>query len=264
MPRSFSDRASHINKTDKSNNNNNNNNNNNDDNNMSASRNHSSSETKVEQKINAPDNSSGNNTKVPNPLLSVNNVYNFDAHPWPKNTILKTGDSMINGINEKRISTNFKFVKVRCFSGATLDDMYFNPIPLLRKKPAALVLHVGTNNSSNETSFQIYDKPLNLDHFIKENNPNSHVVLSSPIDTLDNGKAVLTIKRLNNLLPESSLDITDNSNIGHCFLGMYGLHLNEHGVGKLALNFVKQTRSILNSGSAKQKLNEVHWKISSF
>ena len=74
---------------------------------------------------------------------------------------------MINGINEKRISTNFKSVKVRCFSGATIDGMYFNLIPLLKKKPSALVLHVGTNNSSNETSFQIYDKLLNLVHFVK-------------------------------------------------------------------------------------------------
>ena len=88
--------------------------------------------------------------------------------------------------------------------------------------------------------------------------------MSSPIDRLDDGKAALTIKRLNSLLSESSLDIIDNSNIGHSFLGMHGLHLNEHGVGKLALNFVKRIRSILNSGSAKQKLKEVHSKISSF
>ena len=151
LPRSFNDRASHISKTDKSNNN------------APASRNHSSPETTdttVEQKINAPDDSSGNNANFSNPLMSVNNVYNVDAHPWPKNTVLIAGDSMINGINEKRISTNFKSVKVRCFSGATIDDMYFNLIPLLRKKPATLVLHVGTNNSSNETSFQIYDKLL--------------------------------------------------------------------------------------------------------
>ena len=196
--------------------------------------------------------------------VEINNVYNFDAHPWPKNTILIAGDSMINGINEKRISTNFKSVKVRCFSGATIDDMYFNLIPLLRKKSVALVLHVGTNNSSNETSFQIYDKLLNLVHFVKENDPNCHVVLSSPIDRLDDGKAALTIKRLNSLLLESSLDIIDNSNIGHSFLGMHGLHLNEHGTGKLALNFVKRIRSLRNSGSAKQKLKEVHSKISSF
>ena len=142
--------------------------------------------------------------------MPVNNVYNFDAHPWPKNTILIAEDSMINGINEKRIRTNFKSVKVKCFSVAMIDGMYFNLIPLLRKKPAALVLHVGTNNLSNETSFQIYDKLLNLVHFVKENDPNCHVVLSSPIDRLDDGKAALTIKRLNSLLSEFSLDITNN------------------------------------------------------
>ena len=194
--------------------------------------------------------------------MSVN-VYNFDAHLWPKNTILIAGDSMINGINEKCISANLKSVKVRCFSRATIDDMYFNLIPLLRKK-TPLVLHVGTNNSLNKISFQIYDKLLNLVHFIKENKPNCHFVLSSKMDRLDDGKVALTIKRLNSLLSESSLDIIDNSNIGHSFLGMHRLHLNEHSVGKLALNFVKRIRSILNSGSAKEKLKEVHSKFSSF
>ena len=229
---------------------------------MPASCNHSSSETAAEQKINELDNSKGNNTNFPDPHMSVNNVYSFDAHPWPKNTSLRAGDSMIKGINKKCISTNFKSVKVRCFIGTMIDDMYFHLISLLRKKPAAL--HVGANNLSNETSFQIYDKLLNLVHFVKENDPNCHVVLSSPIDRLDDGKAALTIKRLNSLLLESSLDIIDNSNIGHSFLGMHGLHLNEHGVGKLTLNFVKRIRSILNSGSAKQKLKEVHSKISNF
>ena len=75
---------------------------------------------------------------------------------------------MINGIKEKRIFTNIKSVKVRCFRGATIDDMHFNPITLLRKKTATFVLHVGTNNSSNETSFQVYDKLLNLVHLLKK------------------------------------------------------------------------------------------------
>ena len=113
----------------------------------------------------------------------------------------------------RNISANFKSVKVKCFSGAMIEDMYFNLIPLLREKPDTLVLHVGTNNSSNETSFQIYDKLLNLVHFIKENNLNCHVVLSSPIDRPDDEKAALTIKRLNSLFSESSIDIIDNSNI---------------------------------------------------
>ena len=54
-----------------------------------------------------------------------------------------------------------------------------------------------------------------------------------------------------------------NSNIGHSFLGMHGLNSNEHGAGELALNFVTRIRSTFNSGSAKQKLKEVHSKISS-
>ena len=121
---------------------------------------------------------------------------------------------------------------------------------------------MATNNSSKETSFQIYDKLLNLVHFIKENNLNCHVVLSSPIDRPDDEKAALTIKRLNSLFSESSIDIIDNSNIWHSFLGMHGLHLNGHGFGKVASNFVKRIRSIRNSGSVKQK--EVHSKICSF
>ena len=102
---------------------------------------------------------------------------------------------MINGMNEKHISKNFKSGKVRCFSGATIDDKYFNLISWLREKPATLVLHVGASNSSNETSFQIYDKQLNLVHVVKKNILNYHVVLFSPIDRVDDGKATLTIKR---------------------------------------------------------------------
>ena len=70
--------------------------------------------------------------------------------------------------------------------------MDFNFIPLLRKKPTALILHAVSNNSPNETSFQIYNKLLNMVTFIKENNPNCHIVLSSPIDRCNDGKAALT------------------------------------------------------------------------
>ena len=75
------------------------------------------------------------------------NVYNCDAHPWFKNMILIARKSIINGISEKRFAANFKPVKNRCFSVATLDGMCFSLISLLRKKPATLVLHKGNNNS---------------------------------------------------------------------------------------------------------------------
>ena len=124
LTRPFNDKASHTKKMDKSNNNDK----------MPASCKNSSHETPVEQEISVSDYSSRAN--FPNPLMSVNNVSNCDAHSWPKNTILIAGDFMINGTNEKHFSTNFKSVEVRYFSGATIDDMYFNLIP------AALVLHL--------------------------------------------------------------------------------------------------------------------------
>ena len=69
---------------------------------MPASGNHSPSETTLEQKINVLDNLSGAN--FPNLLMSVKNVYNFDANPWPKNTILIAGDSMIQFVIFKPLS----------------------------------------------------------------------------------------------------------------------------------------------------------------
>ena len=79
---------------------------------------------------------------------------------------------------------------------------------------------MGTNNSLNDISFRIYDKRLNLVHFIKENDPKCHVVLISPIDKTDDGKAAFNIRRLNSLLLDSLLNIV---NIGYSFLGIHGL-----------------------------------------
>ena len=121
--------------------------------------------THHEQKINVADNSNGEN--FPNPLMSENKIYNCDAHPWPKNTILIAGNSMINSSNERRFSTSFKSSKVGCFSGVLIDDIYLNFIRLLRKKTTTLFLHMGTNNSPIENLFQIDDKLINLVHFVK-------------------------------------------------------------------------------------------------
>ena len=89
-------------------------------------------------------------------------MHNNDTNLWAENNVLTTLDFMIYGIDRDHFSNNFKSVKVRYFSGATIDDMYFDLIPLSRKISVALVLNMGINNSPNETLFQIYNKILNL------------------------------------------------------------------------------------------------------
>ena len=51
-------------------------------------------------------NSSDNSREINfiNPLMSVNSIYNDDAHHWPIKTILKVVGPMINCINEKQFS----------------------------------------------------------------------------------------------------------------------------------------------------------------
>ena len=73
---------------------------------------------------------------------------------WKKGTTLIVDDSMLAGIEEKRISGN-RSVKVHIFSGASTHDMYDYLKPLLEKNPDNIILHVGANNLVNETSRDI-------------------------------------------------------------------------------------------------------------
>ena len=41
---------------------------------------------------------------------------------WPKGTICVIGDSIIQGLDERRLGKNNKNVKVRCFPGSNIDD----------------------------------------------------------------------------------------------------------------------------------------------
>ena len=43
-------------------------------------------------------------------------------------------------------------VKVRYFNGALVENKFYKLVPLVRKKPASLILHVGTENTVNDSS----------------------------------------------------------------------------------------------------------------
>lgn len=45
---------------------------------------------------------------------------------------------------------------------------------------------------------------------------------------------------------------------------MYGLHLKEHGVGKLAVNFIDRMKFIANTGSAKKNWRGFTQKLDAF
>ena len=66
------------------------------------------------------------------------------------------------------------------------------------------------------------------------------MTLSNVIQRVDEPKASITINHLNEHLNELNLSIVDNSNINGSCLTRKGLHLNDKGYGKLAINFLKK------------------------
>ena len=161
---------------------------------------------------------------------------------WKTDTVLIAGDSILLGIEENRLRTKFS-VKVRSFPGATIDDMYSYLIPLLEKQPKVLILHVGTNDAPKRTSQEIINSLLNLKSFIAKKLPDCNIIISTPVKRTDDGKAMLTIKKVSEIACQLELNTIDNSNINENHLGKKGLHLNRKGTGRLVLNFLNKIKN---------------------
>ena len=114
---------------------------------------------------------------------------------------------------------------------------------LLKKAPNNVILHVGTNDAPNSTSRVILDNVLSLNIFIGKMLPQPKMCISNVVTRTDNGRATLTVNKVNEHLSVLQLDIVDNSCINVAGLNRGGLHLNQTGTGKLAVNFSKESKS---------------------
>ena len=115
-------------------------------------------------------------------------------------------------------------------------------IPLLRKRPTNIIIHVGTNNALTNNSIQIKYKLLKLKEYIISVIPTCKVIISRLINRHGYAKAQLTIIKTNELLSKLGIPQIDDSNITCMHLGKKGLHLNSHGTGKLVVNFLKMLK----------------------
>ena len=150
---------------------------------------------------------------------------------------------MIHEIDEKRISgAKPNSVKVRIFRGAIIDDMKDFLKPYLKRSPTNIILHVGQN--IHDSSSVILNQILSLKNFIHTELPESNVILSNIIDRSDNNIARLKILNFNKHLNSLKVDTIYNSNISSEHLNGFGIHLNRHGKGKLAMNLIKKLREL--------------------
>ena len=76
-------------------------------------------------------------------------------HTWKKGITLVMGDSILSALREYKMSRR-KRIKVRTFPGATINDMNFFAVPLLKKKTDKVNIHVGTNEAPHFTPNEMF------------------------------------------------------------------------------------------------------------
>ena len=72
---------------------------------------------------------------------------------WPIGTTVIVGDSILNGLVEEKFCGQRRLVKR--FPGSAVDDLCHHIIPIIRKKPANMIIHTGTNDAPSSTSREI-------------------------------------------------------------------------------------------------------------
>ena len=169
------------------------------------------------------------------------NIDNQNINSWPYGTVCILGDSILCNIDEKRLGRN---VKVRFHRGGTVDDMFDHVKPILKRKPTFLIIHAGSNNSTYDNEKTILIKLFNLKKMIEDQLPTCTVIFSTPVMRQDNTKANNVQSRLSTLLHHSNVAVVNNDNMDSQHLGKKGLHLNQRGQGRLALNFKSYLRCL--------------------
>ena len=168
----------------------------------------------------------------------LNNNIN-DKSPWAKGTVLVIGDSTLNGIQESKMGPRFK---LRAFPAAIICDLYHHLIPLLEKNPSFVIVMAGTNDSVIKSSECILFELLQLKTFIADSLPGCEVIISCPTDRYDEPKAKLTLLNLRRKLNTLKIPVIVNDNLNDEHIGKRGLHLNNKGAGRLAVNFMSYMR----------------------
>ena len=123
------------------------------------------------------------------------------------------GDSILNSIVEETLCGQGRVVKVKRFPGSTVDDLSHHVIPIIRKKPTNLIMHIGTNDPPYPTSTEYQDNLLKLKSLVNEKLPQCKVWLPTPTLRADHGKATLRVSQLVNHLLNLNIDAIDNRNI---------------------------------------------------
>ena len=102
----------------------------------------------------------------------------------------------------------------------------------------------GTNDAVNKGPKQIIIELIKLKEHVENILPGCNVTLSCPTKRIDkeNPQAQKTVFDLRKHLINMKIPIILNENVVDVHIGEHGLHLNAHGLGRLAVNYITYMR----------------------
>ena len=139
------------------------------------------------------------------------------------------------GLRESKMSFS-RNIKVRFFPGARIQDMYYYLVPLLRKRPDKIILHVGTNDAPHMKADEMLEELGKLKSLIWDMLPSVKIVLSAPTIRVDKHNVNENNIDFIKLLEANNYVLIKQSRIKESHLDRYGLHLNHDGTRVLAKN----------------------------
>ena len=99
------------------------------------------------------------------------------------------------------------------------------------------------------------NKLLNFKSLIQEKLPDCKIFISTSTQCSDKVKATLTVYQLTNHLLQLNIDIADNRNIINKHFSRKGLHLNESGSRRLAINLLERIKKFRKLKDTQVSLN---------
>ena len=153
--------------------------------------------------------------------------------------VIVVGDSMLNNINCRGLSKSKK-VEVLNFSGATSADIADKMDDILEEKPKSVIVHVGTNDLTNDIN--LLNNVKKIVKKTKKKSPSTKLCFSDIIvrkdkKNLEKPRAD-TNSRLKNFCKQKNLGFIENSNLKDNHLAAKKLHLNRKGDSIFAKNLI--------------------------
>ena len=154
--------------------------------------------------------------------------------------VIICGDSMVNGIDGDGVSSKSFSTAVKHFGGSTSLDMVDYIKPSANSKPDKIIVHVGTNDITKNVT----NTTENLDlivNAVKDLSPETQLYFSEICMRKDIPSSFQKVSEINRSLKQfcqsRNIGFVENANIDASCLARKKLHLNQKGIGRLAINF---------------------------